>query len=363
LGKTWYAEVAIRTALQIQALPPLQIGVAEAAMARLFDVKAKFALVIVGFGLGPAAGGPVLPHGATFVGWVVMAFTGSTLIAQSETDNVKKQFKSENYTVTWGAVAKYGANAELEIGDGSGHGFTLGWMRFKPTNDRVDILSLELDQGQQPYKSKWPPDRAPVVVKRGQMKPDAYTALLRDVAIVDAAKLQPTERTKSSSSSRSFWVNTSLTANKKALIDLNWAGYKGSSDESKYAKPQASVSLVRAAVENIDFKEHTLTDEERSWASANFTRDWKRFKDLKSHWWVRERYIILTGVVGDATALPTLREILGGDPNDHCVYYAVNAITRLAKKDLRDKPVEEMDVEKTRRKILDLLREAKDLGK
>jgi hypothetical protein len=34
-------------------------------------------------------------------------------------------------------------------------------------------------------------------------------------------------------------------------------------------------------------------------------------------------------------------------------------VTRLTKKDVRDKPVEEMDIEKTRRKILDLLGDGK----
>ena len=102
-----------------------------------------------------------------------------------------------------------------------------------------------------------------------------------------------------------------------------------------------------------------LTEEERGWASAKFARDWKTFKDSKSHWWVRERYIETVGVVGDATALPTLKEILEGDPKDHSVYHAINAVTRLVKKDVRDKPVEEMDVEKTRKKVLDLLREMK----
>lgn len=63
------------------------------------------------------------------------------------------------------------------------------------------------------------------------------------------------------------------------------------------------------------------------------------------------------GVVGDPTALPTLGDILGGDPKDSCVYHAINAVTRLMKKDVREKPVEEMDVEKTHRKVLDLLRD------
>jgi hypothetical protein len=247
----------------------------------------------------------------------------------------------------------------LEIGDGNGHGFTLGWLRFHPGKGWVDVLSVQLDEGRKPYEAKWPPDLAPVVVKHARMKPDAYAALLRDLAVVNAAKLQPIKRNSSSSSSSDFWVYASLTSNKKHCIDLNWAGYKGSDAEVDFAKPRAAVVLAREALKDLDFEEHTLTEEERGWASAKFARDWKKFKDLEFHSWVRERYIITIGVVGDAKALPALRDILGGDPKDHCVYYAINAVTRLTKTDVRDKPVEEMNIEKTRRKVLELLRDRK----
>ena len=60
-------------------------------------------------------------------------------------------------------------------------------------------------------------------------------------------------------------------------------------------------------------------------------------------------------IVGDASALSTLGNLLQGDAKDRCVYYAINAVTRLTKKDLRAKPVEEMDIEETRRKVLDML--------
>jgi HEAT repeat protein len=70
---------------------------------------------------------------------------------------------------------------------------------------------------------------------------------------------------------------------------------------------------------------------------------------------VRDREIITVGLIGDATALPLLRKILGGDPKDQVVYRAINAITRLTQKDVRDRPVEEMNVEKTRRRVLELL--------
>jgi hypothetical protein len=85
-------------------------------------------------------------------------------------------------------------------------------------------------------------------------------------------------------------------------------------------------------------------------------------------WWVRERYIRTIGVVGDEAALPVLREILTADPpkgeprdpkDGRCIYSSINAVTRLTKKDVRNKPVEEMDIETTRKKVLELIDQKK----
>jgi hypothetical protein len=195
--------------------------------------------------------------------------------AEPDNERAKKHLQSTNYTVTWGTAAAYEADAELEIGDGNGHGGTLGWLRFQPGNAGFDVLSVQFDEGWHPYKSRWPPDRAPVVVKRTRLTPDTYAALLRDLAIVDAAKLTRVERNWSTSSSNSFWVYVRLTTGKKTLIDLNWAGYEGSRAEVNFAKPRAAVRLARDAVKGLPFKDHTLTQGEWAWASAKLARDWK----------------------------------------------------------------------------------------
>jgi len=287
---------------------------------------------------------------------IVVAWAASAFGASPDTGRVLQQFKSENYSITWGIAQAFEPDAELTIGDGAGHGFTLGWLRFRPENERVVVLSLQFNGDRQPRRSKWPPDLAPVVVKQAPMKPDAYAMLLQDLAILDAAELSPIRRNSMTMSTSDFWVQARLTAQKETRLDLEWAGYWSSDNEVNFAKPQAAVALARAAIKGLDFQPHLLTDEERSWASAKFVQDWKKNGDL-SHWWVRERQIIMIGVVGDASALATLREVLQGSPQDRSVYYAINAITRLTKQDVRDKPVEEMDVAKTRRRVLDMLPE------
>jgi hypothetical protein len=248
-----------------------------------------------------------------FFSCIVVALAASSSGANPGANLVQEHFKSENYTVTLGTTRTFDSGAELEISDGSGHGFTLGWLRFTPEEGRVDVLSIQLNEGRHPYRSKWPPDLATVVVKHAQMKPDAYAALLRDLALIDAAELRRVQRDSSTSSSNDFWVYARLTANKKTLVDLDWAGYEDSSNEVNFAKPQAAVALAHAAVEGLDFKEHTLSEEERGWASAKFARDWKQIKELEFYWWVRERYIIMIGVVGDESALPALRDALQGE--------------------------------------------------
>ena len=209
---------------------------------------------------------------------IALVLASSAISGEPDDVLARRHFQSDNYTVTWGPVATYDSSATLEICHGNGHGFILGWMRFQPGKDGVDVLSIRLDQGRQPYKSKWPPDHAPVTVKHARMTPDAYRELLGGLAVVNTAKLKPVKRNGASLSSFDFWVYARLTANEKTLLDLNWAGYEGSLAEIEYAKPRAAVRVAADAVKKLDFREHSLTDGERAWASTKFARDWEKFK-------------------------------------------------------------------------------------
>lgn len=285
----------------------------------------------------------------------LLAATALGALAQRPTTNVKKKFESSHYTVTFGRVPHYDQRAELTIGDGNGHGGTLGWLRFVPVDGAVTVLSIEFDEGWEPYKSKWPPDRVPVTVKSAQMKAAAYAALLHDLAVVASARPVRVASNTAQLTSNDFWVSARLAVPERVLLDTQWAGYWSSVDAAEIARPKAAVDVARSAVSDLKFVEHVLNQEERQWASDKFVNDWKWFKNKDFYWWVRERYIALVGVVGNAAAFPTLRGILAGDPKDRTVYFAINAITRLTGKDVRDMPIEDMDVEKTRRKILELL--------
>ena len=301
---------------------------------------------------------------------VAVALAGQA--SQPAPKSVKDRLKSDNYTVTWGAVPNFDAGGVLEIGSGAGHGGVMEWLRFQPHPDRVDVLWIKFDEGWVPYESKWPPDHAPVTIWLASMKPAAYTSLLRDFATISSAELKRVPSGSIGISTQDFWAYARLAAKDKTLLSLDWAGYYSTADEAEFAKPHLCGALADEAAKGLIFKRHELTAAERAWASEKFARDWKTFKQQGSHWWVQERYLVTIGVVGDAAALPLLREIIVGDPvkprekqeppdraEARKVYYAINAVTRLTKKDVRGKPVEEMDIERVRPKVLELLRDKK----
>jgi hypothetical protein len=259
-----------------------------------------------------------------------------------DVEGLRKLLQSDEYSVIWSPAPNYDAAADLEIGYGAGHGAALSWMRFQPRPGYVNVLSIKLAEDRGPlhqYWSKWPPDHASVTIKQAWMKPDRYQQLLREIAILGAARLTPIEHPGwSRMSSGDIWIYARLMSGGTTRLDLEWAGYMGSDGVMNYAKPRAITNLAEEAVQKLRFEQHPLTKEERSWASQKFSRDWKKFKNLDFHWWVRERYIVMIGVVGDATALPTLLGILKGDgarwgtaekSRDRCLYLTINAITRL----------------------------------
>jgi hypothetical protein len=275
--------------------------------------------------------------------------------------SIKQRFKSKNYTVTWGVEPRYPTGAQLEIGYGNGHGGGLAWLRLRPVDDGVEVLSIELDEGWHPYKSKWQLDVVPVVVKRGRITGRAYTSLLKAVATVSSARLKRVNRNSVEWASSDFWVATRVSSSQRILLDFDWAGYSNSVDEPDYAKPEIAVALAREALAKTKLDESSLSPTERRWASTKFVEDWRRLAGRQFYWWVAERLIRMVGVIGDDTALATLAQIAGrnvsGGPDDRRIYYAINAITRLTGKDVRPRPVEEMDLEPTRHKVLQMLKD------
>jgi hypothetical protein len=77
---------------------------------------------------------------SVIVACIAVSLAVSGFGAEAVADRIQKQFTSDDYTVTWGSAARWESNADLEIGDGAGHGGGLRWMRFRPRQDAVEIL-------------------------------------------------------------------------------------------------------------------------------------------------------------------------------------------------------------------------------
>lgn len=280
---------------------------------------------------------------------------------------------SSRFTAIKGPELTYPFDAVLEVGSGSGHGGNLEWIRFQPEKDFVSVLSIELDERWHQYRSKWPPDNAPVVVRQAKLDLAAYRKLLKSVAEVSSAKLTavvapppvmkrgelPPFSISASMTTNSFWVYARVESHNHELLKYNWTGYAGSREEIVYIKPKAVENLATNALVNLKFEPHQLTAKERAEVSAKFVRDWNLIDDS---WWVKERYVILAGVAGDTSALPLLKDAMSkeGKSANRLTYYAINAITRITKKDVRDRPVEEMDIEQTRDRVLSTLNEVSE---
>ncbi len=195
---------------------------------------------------------------------------------------IKQKLRSDNYSTTWAAVRDFPATSVLEIGYGSGHGGTLGWLRFVPTATDVQVISIEIDEGWNPYKSKWAPDIAPVTTKIGSITGDSYRGLLERLAVVDSARLRPIERNSVRHTTADFWSSVKLSdGSGHTLTDADWAGYWSTASEAEFAKLRLSVDLARAAIAEIDFVEGPLTFDQRRWASRKFTEDYEKFSDRR----------------------------------------------------------------------------------
>lgn len=275
-------------------------------------------------------------------------------------DDVQELLESPAYKVTWNEPDTLDSQTILEVGTGSGHGLSMHWLRFQPGEVHVEVLSITYQEERTPYQSKWPPDNVPIKVKRAVITKAAYATLLTKISWLKAAKLVPNKSEPETRSSNDFWVSVHATWKTVPVLDQDWAGYNSSTDEPLFAVPRAIGVLAAKAIKSANSKPYELTAADRTWASARFNRDWKRFATKDDHWWVRERYLVTIGVVGDATVLPTLTKLLQapipkGSSESRCIYHAINAATRLIKKDVRPKPVENMNLDQAKSKVLELL--------
>ena len=262
------------------------------------------------------------------------------------------------FNIEWGQPKTLDTNGRLELIFASTDGPDLSVTRFQPGENEVDILTVAVNLKDIEHRPKWPDDRAPVEAKRGSMKLDTYQQLLRDIAQIESAKLTLKGKPLGSPDYHEDWFQVEFFTERKPSISMFWFGVGDFDRTGNRTKSLGANILGYRAIKDLPCSEAQLTDEDRAWASKMFARQWRRV----DKWSLREEMleealIVLIGAVGDNQALSKLGRIIRHDDEPKLVYHAINAVTRITGKDLRTKPVEEMDLEANKEQILDLIKQ------
>ena len=117
-------------------------------------------------------------------------------------------------------------------------------MRFRPRQDAVEILSIELSRGWREYELRRPLDNDSVSVKHARMGRDTYSALLADLAVVGSAELKPIKRNVATHEhGRRLVLRTRGIKTRRRSSTWSGPAISGSLGEAEYAQPQAAVRL------------------------------------------------------------------------------------------------------------------------
>ena len=261
-------------------------------------------------------------------------------------------------TAEWTAPPPWNPKASLVVMTGSGHGGTLTLYRITPAGTGgCVILRIAFNEGRQSYSTRYPPAQVPVTVQTAALSADTFAAYTSFVSRVEAATLTALHSDQWTHSSSDFCALVSVEADGKALFKEAFVGYP-SSQRLPFAKALTLSRGTTELLQGAEFADHTLTESERSWASS-FITGW-HYPDGHD-WWVRERLLMMSGVVGDTSCLPMLQKTIESTSDQASesrqVYRAINAIANLTGKDVREKPLEDMDLEANRVRTLKMLSE------
>jgi hypothetical protein len=220
---------------------------------------------------------------------------------------------SSTFTVEWRTPVEWGADAEIEVDSGRYNCChdrepALEWYRLHRAGDRVEVLHLETGGGNDAVKARG------VRVERAWIEPKGYEDLLRDLAWISGARLQPREsillRVRSGCS---IWSYARISGGSRESWEDAWAGGSGFGDELRYARSRACVARVAEAVSRERFESFEATPADRrrildSLSTRTYAgRPWEAFGRAET---LTDPYTRLVGALdGDPdTCLPTPRE-------------------------------------------------------
>ena len=262
------------------------------------------------------------------------------------------------FNIEWGQPKTLSAAGRLELISASTYGPNISVTRFQPRENEVEVFKVSVSLKDISHQSKWPDDIAPVEAKRGLMKPNDYKKLLHDIARIESAKLTLKDKPFGSPGYYEEWIQVEFFTERKPSISMFWFGDGNFDGTGRRTKTLGANLVCGRAIENVEFSDAELTDNDRAWASKMFTRQWRRVDMWSSREEkFEEALIVLIGAIGDNEALSKLGRVIRHYDEPKLVYHAINAVTRITGKDLRTKPVEEMDLEANKEQILDLIKQ------
>lgn len=284
------------------------------------------------------------------LGWeAVAALAEDSKVAQRLLADVlsrgvmSKAYVPKGYRVVLGpAPVAEPDRVSLEWEQGSGHGFTFSRYRARWSDAGLRVRRVR-------YFRNVRTDKKQGVVVESTLIPRRRAEIaLRVVFAATALELRKPEGLHSISGSSSNFHTLLRIDDDRAIFAGQFTGYRGSSNAPRYVALRVCTTLLREALAPCKWTAQTPVDGDLADLA-------ERMSNLAAEsWWIRERLILMAGMIGDKRCLPALEaQIRRAAPLVARAHrYAINAYARISGVDLRPKDFESALLGPTRAKYL-----------
>ncbi|MHC4847944.1 MAG: hypothetical protein ACYTEG_05750 [Planctomycetota bacterium] len=269
---------------------------------------------------------------------------GIRLQAHVLTSGVRnKAYVPEGYQVVLGPAPDAEPTlVSLQWESGSGHGFTLTRYRARWSDAGLQVRKMR-------YFRNVRTDKKQGVITESTLIPRRRAeVVLRVVLAATALELEKLEGLHTMSGSTADFHAMLRIDSDRRIFSKQFTGYRGSSKAPRYVALRVCNSLLNEALATCKWRAEAPTEGDLADLA-------QRMSTLAAEsWWVRERLILMAGMIGDKRCLPALeaqiRRALGLTSRAH--RYAINAYARISGVDFRPKDFESEPVRPTRAKYL-----------
>ncbi|MHC4938992.1 MAG: hypothetical protein ACYTHK_08490 [Planctomycetota bacterium] len=285
------------------------------------------------------------------LGWQAVAAlpADSKIVARLEeyvlTDGIRaKAYVPEGYELVLGPqAAAEPAQVSLEWENGSGHGFTYRRYRAHWSDDGLRVRRMRYFRNVRTDKKQGTVLESTVIPRR------RAEVVLRTVLAATGLELRKLQGLHGASGSSSDFHVLLRIESDRTVYSKRFTGYHGSTKAPRYVALRVCNSLLREALRDCEWKVEKPSD-------ADLADLAKRLQTLRAeYWWVRERLILMAGMVGDKRCLPALeaqiRQPVGIVARAH--RYAIDGYAKISGVDLRPKEWATANVRTTRAKYIE----------